>query len=84
MGRAMGQVVGIGRNGPTAVEVATNNGNPKSTSISHVAMRCVPPGAPNSNTTSCPSNAVGHSPVNGWLLRTAKSVVLMAASRAAS
>ena len=42
---------------------------------SHDAIRSTPPGVPNSKTYSCPSYAVGHCPVNGWLLIAAKSVV---------
>ena len=59
------QGVGSGSIGPRAVETATKSGEPKSTSTSQVAIRWTPPGAPNSNTISWPSKAVGHSPVNG-------------------
>ena len=63
-------------NGPSAVETATKSGRPKSTATSQVAIRCGTARARRtSKTISWPSYAVGHCPVNGWLLRAAKSVV---------
>src|SRR4029079_13153873 len=77
-GRLGGQVVGRGMNGPRAVAVATNSGSPKSRSVSQDARRSMPVDVANSKTISWPSKAVGHSSVNGWARRAAKSVAAMA------
>ena len=66
----------------SAVDTARNNGWSGSISVSHVAMRSTPPGAPNSKIASWPSKLTGHSPVNGRARMASKSVVLIAASSA--
>src|SRR5262245_47014105 len=81
--RGENSVMATATHRPSATPTATNSGLPQSMSTSHEATRCTCGPTLNSKTSSWPSNAILHVPVNGCDFKAVQSVASIAAARVA-